>query len=389
MPSALPDGDPAPEDGRLPESALRRPGGAAVRVLRARAVLHGPLRLLRLQHLHAPSELGTAGRLAGDVRRGGDRRDPAGPRACSGDGDAAGRRRCSSAVGRRRCCRPATSSPWSTRCGDEFGLVAGRRGDHRVQPGQRHARRPGGAARRAGINRVSFGMQSAVPHVLRRARPHPRPGAGARASSTGHATAGLRAGQPRPDLRHAGGVARGLGDVARRGAGVRPDHVSAYSLIVEDGTALARQVRRGECCRCRTRTTSPTSTSLADEALAAAGLRLVRGVQLGKRRRTRGAGTTWLYWTGADWWGVGPGAHSHVGGVRWWNVKHPTAYADAHRRRVSPGARPRGARRRDPAGRAGAARDPAARGAAGRRARRRRRAGAGTGGGRAGRGRLG
>ncbi len=35
-----------------------------------------------------------------------------------------------------------------------------------------------------------------------------------------------------------------------------------------------------------------------------------------------------LYWTGGDWWGVGPGAHSHVGGVRWWNVKHPAAYAD-------------------------------------------------------------
>jgi oxygen-independent coproporphyrinogen-3 oxidase len=34
-----------------------------------------------------------------------------------------------------------------------------------------------------------------------------------------------------------------------------------------------------------------------------------------------------LYWTGADWWGVGPGAHSHVGGTRWWNVKHPAAYA--------------------------------------------------------------
>src|SRR5690606_38639834 len=34
------------------------------------------------------------------------------------------------------------------------------------------------------------------------------------------------------------------------------------------------------------------------------------------------------YWQGHDWWGIGPGAHSHVGGVRWWNVKHPAAYAD-------------------------------------------------------------
>jgi len=33
------------------------------------------------------------------------------------------------------------------------------------------------------------------------------------------------------------------------------------------------------------------------------------------------------YWTGADWWGFGPGAHSHIAGVRFWNVKHPAAYA--------------------------------------------------------------
>jgi oxygen-independent coproporphyrinogen-3 oxidase len=35
-----------------------------------------------------------------------------------------------------------------------------------------------------------------------------------------------------------------------------------------------------------------------------------------------------LYWANANWWGIGPGAHSHVGGLRWWNVKHPAAYAD-------------------------------------------------------------
>ena len=44
------------------------------------------------------------------------------------------------------------------------------------------------------------------------------------------------------------------------------------------------------------------------------------------------------YWRGDDWWGVGPGAHSHVGGVRWWNVKHPAAYADRIAAGVSPAA---------------------------------------------------
>ena len=109
-----------------------------------------------------------------------------------------------------------------------------------------------------------------------------------------------------------------------------PDHVSAYSLIVEDGTALARRVRRGEL-------PMPDEDDLADkyvladERLTAAGLgwyevsNWARGVPGDDSARCR---HNELYWTGADWWGVGPGAHSHVGGVRWWNVKHPAAYAD-------------------------------------------------------------
>jgi oxygen-independent coproporphyrinogen-3 oxidase len=48
------------------------------------------------------------------------------------------------------------------------------------------------------------------------------------------------------------------------------------------------------------------------------------------------------YWRSDDWWGVGPGAHSHVGGLRWWNVKHPAAYAE----RLAAGASPAHARER-------------------------------------------
>ena len=102
--------------------------------------------------------------------------------------------------------------------------------------------------------------------------------------------------------------------------------MSAYSLIVEDGTALARRVRRGEL-------PMPDDDDLADKY--AAGRRAARprpgwsGTRCptGPATRPPGAGTTSLYWTGGDWWGVGPGAHSHVGGERWWNVKHPSAYA--------------------------------------------------------------
>ena len=110
--------------------------------------------------------------------------------------------------------------------------------------------------------------------------------------------------------------------------------MSAYSLIVEEGTALARRVARGEL-------PMPDEDDLADKYLLAderldqgrAGL--VRGVELGTRPR-RTCRHNLGYWTGADWWGVGPGAHSHVGGVRWWNVKHPAAYADRINAGVSP-----------------------------------------------------
>jgi oxygen-independent coproporphyrinogen-3 oxidase len=66
---------------------------------------------------------------------------------------------------------------------------------------------------------------------------------------------------------------------------------------------------------------------LADELLAAAGLRWYEVSNWARDEAAR-CRHNLLYWQGGDWWGVGPGAHSHVGGVRWWNVKHPTAYAD-------------------------------------------------------------
>jgi oxygen-independent coproporphyrinogen-3 oxidase len=105
-----------------------------------------------------------------------------------------------------------------------------------------------------------------------------------------------------------------------------PDHVSAYSLIVEDGTALARRVRRGEL-------PMPDEDDLADkylmadERLAEAGLRWYEVSNWARDEASRCEHNR-LYWTSADWWGVGPGAHSHLRGRRWWNVKHPRVYAD-------------------------------------------------------------
>ena len=179
------------------------------------------------------------------------------------------------------------------------------------------------ALRAGGFNRISFGMQSAVPHVLatldRSHDPLRVPAVVDWARSAGFEQVSL-------DLIY-GTPGESLADwetSVDSALACSPDHVSAYALIVEEGTALARRVRRGEVAR-------PDDDDLADKylladaALSAAGLGWyeVSNWATGADARCRhNVG----YWEGANWWGVGPGAHSHVGGVRWWNVKHPTAW---------------------------------------------------------------
>ncbi|HEY5321026.1 MAG TPA: radical SAM family heme chaperone HemW [Galbitalea sp.] len=190
------------------------------------------------------------------------------------------------------------------------------------------------ALKAAGFTRVSFGMQSAVPHVLatleRTHDPERVPLVVAWAREAGlevsldliYGTPGESIDDWRASLDHA---------IAQR-----PDHVSAYALIVEDGTKLARQIRRGEVA-------TPDDDlqadmyELADSVLGAAGYEWyeVSNWAKGPDHRSR---HNLAYWQGHDWWGVGPGAHSHVGGVRWWNVKHPAAYADRIHAGLSPAA---------------------------------------------------
>jgi len=178
--------------------------------------------------------------------------------------------------------------------------------------------------RGAGFTRVSLGMQSAAAHVLRvldRTHTPGRPVAAARearAAGFDHVNLDLIYGTPgETDADLAGSLAAVLD------AGV--DHVSAYALIVEDGTAMARRVRRGEL-------PMPDDDVLADR---------YEQLDAGLRK----AGLDWYevsnwaadddarcrhnlgYWDGGDWWGAGPGAHSHVGGMRWWNVKAPAKYS--------------------------------------------------------------
>jgi oxygen-independent coproporphyrinogen-3 oxidase len=179
--------------------------------------------------------------------------------------------------------------------------------------------------RAAGYTRVSLGMQSVAPRVLAVLDRTHSPGralhAAAEATAAGfeHLNIDLIYGTPGEsddDL---------LRSVdAALTAGV--DHVSAYALVVEDGTALARRVRRGEI-------DAPDDDVLAhryellDRRLSEAGLswyEVSNWSRPGAECRHNVG-----YWNGGQWWGAGPGGHAFVGDTRWWNVKHPSAYADA------------------------------------------------------------
>jgi oxygen-independent coproporphyrinogen-3 oxidase len=183
-----------------------------------------------------------------------------------------------------------------------------------------------------GFTRVSFGMQSAVPHVLaaldRTHDPERIPLVVGWARDAGlDVSLDLIYGTPGESI-----------DDWRRSVeavvAARPDHVSAYALIVEQGTKLARQIRRGELAQ-PDDDLEADMYELVDDVLGAAGYdwyEVSNWATTPEHRSRHNLG----YWRGDDWWGVGPGAHSHVGGVRWWNAKHPAAYAERVTAGLSP-----------------------------------------------------
>lgn len=180
------------------------------------------------------------------------------------------------------------------------------------------------ATRAAGFTRISLGMQSVAPRVLgvldRIHTPNRSAAAAREALAAGfeHVSLDLIYGTPGEtddDL------LRSVDTAIETGV----DHVSAYALVVEEGTALARRVRRGEVA-------APDDDVLAhryellDTRLSDAGL---TWYEVSNWSRPGGACRHNLgYWDGGQWWGAGPGAHGYVGATRWWNVKHPNAYAE-------------------------------------------------------------
>ena len=176
----------------------------------------------------------------------------------------------------------------------------------------------------AGFNRISFGMQSAVPHVLQVLDRQHTPGrvpevvAAARSAGFGSVSLDLIYGAPGES---AADWQRTL-DVALE---CGPDHVSAYSLIVEPGTRLAARIRRGELADIDDDVHAERYLQ-TEESLARDGFAWYE-VSNWARDDEHRCRHNLAYWTGGHWWGVGPGAHSHVGGVRWWNRRHPVPWA--------------------------------------------------------------
>ncbi len=215
----------------------------------------------------------------------------------------------------------------------EFGLAPGAEVTTEANP-ESVDERSLAELRAGGFNRVSLGMQSAVGPVLAVLDRAHTPGrvakcvTWARAAGFDHVSLDLIYGAP-------GESAADWDASVRAALAAGPDHISAYALIVEEGTRLAARIKRGELA-------APDDDAMADRYLAADAAFSAAGLgwyeisnwAAGPESACR---HNLLYWAGDNWLGIGPGAHSHVGGTRWWNVRHPVAYAERVNAGVSPG----------------------------------------------------
>src|SRR5579859_7046897 len=334
MPGALPEGEPVPADGALPDGARRglgeRPFGIYV---------HVPFCTTRCGYCdfntYTAAELGASGGSAAVSLAGYPDLAMAEvefARKVLGDADLP-----VSTVffggGTPTLMPPAAFGAILRAIDSEFGLAPGAEVTTEANP-ESVLPQTLEQLRANGITRVSFGMQSAVPGVLAvldRVHQPGRPArcaAWARAAGFSHVSLDLIYGTP-------GETATDWRCSLAAAIAAGPDHVSAYALTVETGTRLAARVRRGEL-------PAPDDDVLADryliadEALTAAGLSWYEISNWARGAPSRCAHNM-LYWTGGDWWGIGPGAHSHVGGTRWWNVRHPAAYGARVGAGLSPG----------------------------------------------------
>jgi len=188
--------------------------------------------------------------------------------------------------------------------------------------------------REAGFNRVSIGMQSGVQSVLNTLERTHNPDNVAKAfeivKTLGFGTSlDLIFGAPGETLEQ-------WRESLEAAIALSPDHLSAYSLIVEPGTKLARQIGSKELADVD-EDLQAEKYELTEALLSAAGYGWYEISNWAKSESLQ-SNHNLAYWMGQDWWGYGPGAHSHLGSVRWWNQKHPLTYSKKLEASVSPAA---------------------------------------------------
>jgi oxygen-independent coproporphyrinogen-3 oxidase len=190
------------------------------------------------------------------------------------------------------------------------------------------------ALRKAGFNRVSIGMQSGVQSVLKTLERTHNPDNVSKAfeivKELGFGTSvDLIFGAP-------GETIEQWQASLEAAISLGPDHLSAYSLIVEPGTKLARQIKSGELAEVD-EDLQAEKYELTEQLLVAAGYTWYEISNWSKTDSLQ-SNHNLAYWMGQDWWGYGPGAHSHLGSVRWWNQKHPLSYSKKLEENISPAA---------------------------------------------------
>jgi putative oxygen-independent coproporphyrinogen III oxidase len=330
MPSALPEGEPAPRSGELPGAALSALGSAPFGIY-----VHVPFCTVRCGYCdfntYTLTELGVDGASIGTYADIALRELDLATRVLGPTAPAV------------RTVFFGGGTPTTLAASDlvrvldgirtRFGLTEGAEVTTEANPDSVTAESLQTLAA-GGFTRVSLGMQSAVPHVLATLERTHDPVNVLKAVEAAK-SAGLKTsvdliygtpGESLIDWRTSLDAAIGL----------EPDHISAYALVVEEGTKLGAQVSRGQVPAPQD-DDEAAKYELADQVLGAAGYRwyeISNWARTPADRCRHNEG----YWSDGHWWGVGPGAHSHVGGVRWWNVRHPNAFATRLNSALSPAA---------------------------------------------------